>query len=90
MCLGIPMRVESVEGPFAWCEGHGRRERLNTLWLEDVQPGDWVYAVLGQAREKLTPARAAEIDRALAGVAAALADETQLDAYFPDLTEHKP
>ena len=49
MCLGIPMQVVEVAGPFAWCEGRGRRERLNTILLEEVSPGDWVYAVLGQA-----------------------------------------
>jgi hypothetical protein len=77
-------------GAFAWCEGElgseRRRERLNILWLGDVVPGEWVYAVLGQARERLTPERAEEIRRALEGVQAALAGETQLDAYFPDLT----
>lgn len=83
MCLGIPMRVVALDDGFAWCEGRGRRERLNILWLDDVQPGDWVYAVLGQARERLTAERAAEIDLALDGVAAALAGERDLDGYFP-------
>ncbi len=86
MCLGIPMQVVEVEGAFAWCEGRGRRERLNTLLLEAVSPGDWVYAVLGQARETMTVQRAAEINLALDGLAAALQGETDLDAHFPDLT----
>jgi hydrogenase assembly chaperone HypC/HupF len=85
MCLGIPMQVVEVEGAFAWCEGRGRRERLNILWLEEAAPGDWVYAVLGQAREKLTVQRVAEINLALDGLAAALRGEGNLDAYFPDL-----
>ena len=86
MCLGIPMLVVEVDGAFAWCEGRGRRERLNTLWLGETLPGDWVYAVLGQAREKLTEQRVVEINLALDGLAAALQGETNLDAYFPDLT----
>lgn len=86
MCLGIPMQVVEVDGAFAWCEGRGRRERLNTLLLEEVAPGDWVYAVLGQAREKMTAQHAAEINLALDGLAAALQGETNLDAYFPGLT----
>lgn len=86
MCLGIPMQVIEVDGAFAWCEGRGRRERLNILLLEDISPGDWVYAVLGQAREKLMVQRANEINLALDGIAAALQGETDLDAYFPDLT----
>lgn len=86
MCLGIPMQVVEIDGAFAWCEGRGRRERLNTLLLGEVTPGEWVYAVLGHAREKLTPQRAGEIDLALDGLAAAMQGETNLDAYFPDVT----
>lgn len=86
MCLGIPMQVLEIDGAFAWCEGRGRRERLNTLLLDELLPGDWVYAVLGQAREKLTAQRVTEINLALDGLAAALQGETNLDAYFPDLT----
>ena len=86
MCLGIPMQVVEVDGAFAWCEGRGRHERLSTLLLEEISPGDWVYAVLGHARERLTAERAAELNLALDGLGAALQGETNLDAYFPDLT----
>ncbi len=85
MCLGIPMQVIEVDGAFAWCEGRGQRERLNTLLLEGVAPGDWVYAVLGQAREQLTAQRAAELNLALDALAAAMQGETDLDAYFPGI-----
>lgn len=83
MCLGIPMQVVEVEGAFAWCEARGRRERLNTLLLEQVAPGDWVYAVTGHACEKLTAQQADAINLALDGLAAAMQGETNLDAYFP-------
>ncbi len=86
MCLGIPMQVVEVDGAFAWCEGQGRRERLNIFLLGEVLVGDWVYAVLGHAREKLSPQRAAEINLALDGFAAALQGETDLDAYFPNVS----
>ncbi|MDE2118327.1 MAG: HypC/HybG/HupF family hydrogenase formation chaperone [Betaproteobacteria bacterium] len=89
MCLGIPMQVVEVDGVFAWCEGRGRRERLNILLLGETSPGDWVYAVHGWAREKLTVQLAAEINLALDGVAAALQGKTNLDAYFPYLTTHQ-
>lgn len=85
MCLGVPMQILEIDGAYAWCEGRGRKERLNILWLEDVSPGDWVYAVLGQAREKLTEQRMSEINLALDGLEAALRGETDLDLYFPDL-----
>jgi hydrogenase assembly chaperone HypC/HupF len=83
MCIGIPMHVIEVDGAFAWCEGRGRRERLNALLLEELSPGDWVYATLGQAREIITPQLADEINLALDGLAAAMQGETNLDAYFP-------
>lgn len=86
MCLGIPMQVVEIDGAFAWCEGRGRRERLNILLAGDVSSGDWVYAVLGHAREHLTTERVAELNLALDGLAAALQGEMNLDAYFPDLT----
>jgi hydrogenase assembly chaperone HypC/HupF len=93
MCLGIPMQVIEIDpeggGAFAWCSGQRQgmlvRERINVLWVDGVSPGDWVYVVLGQAKEKLTPQRAEEIRLALAGVAAALAGKGDLDAYFPGL-----
>lgn len=77
------MQVVELDGAFAWCEGRGRRERLNTLLLEELSPGDWVYATLGQARELLTLQRADEINLALDGLAAALHGETNLVSYFP-------
>ncbi|HAF44027.1 MAG TPA: hydrogenase [Gallionellaceae bacterium] len=86
MCLAIPMQVVEVDGAFAWCEGRGRRERLNTMLVGDVVPGDWLYAQLGQAREILTSQQAAEIDLALDGVSAAMRGETDLNAYFPGIT----
>ncbi len=89
MCLGIPMQVVEIDGAFAWCEGRGRRERLNTLLAGEISSGDWVYAVLGHARERLAPERAAELNLALDGLAAALQGESDLDAYFPDLTPPK-
>jgi hydrogenase assembly chaperone HypC/HupF len=88
MCLGIPMQVVAIEGPFAWCEGRGRRERLNTMLLEEVAVGDWLYGYLGQAREILTARQAAEINLALDGLTAAMQGETSLDAYFPSLSAY--
>lgn len=93
MCLGIPMQVVEIDaaggGAFAWCAGQRQgalvRERINILWVEGVAAGDWVYVVLGQAREILTARRAEEIRLALAGVEAALAGKDNIDRYFPGL-----
>jgi hypothetical protein len=80
------MQVDEIDGAFAWCEGRGRRERLNAFLLQGLSRGDWVYATLGQAREILTPQRADEINLALDGLAAALQGETNLDSYFPSFS----
>jgi len=85
MCFGIPMKVIETDGAFAWCEGRDRRERLNTILLEEIIVGDWVYAVLGQAREKLSVQQAKEINLALDGIQAAMHGETDLEKYFPVL-----
>jgi len=83
------MQVSEVDGAFAWCEGRGRRERLNMLWLESIEAGDWVYAVTGQAREKLSAQQVIEINLALDGVEAALLGATDLDVYFPGFIPQK-
>lgn len=85
MCLGIPMQVIDIDsaggGAFAWCEcrlgGQTRRERLNVTWLDGIAPGEWVHAVLGVARERLSAERAAEITSALEIVQAALLEQAQ-------------
>jgi len=93
MCVGIPMRVESVEGAFAWCEGRVGRRRIDTLLVGEVAPGDWLLTFLDGARERLSAERAGEIDRALDALDAALSgivDPAALDAFFPDLAGREP
>ena len=63
MCLGIPMRVEWIDGFRARCEAKGvaREVSLFLLQGEPLQVGDFVMVHLGQALQKMTPedARAA-------------------------------
>ena len=72
MCIGIPMQVQSVDGRFATCVGRGERRRIDTALAGEVQPGDWLLVFLGDAREAIDAARAAEIDAALDLVMSAL------------------
>ena len=45
MCIGIPMKVESLPYPGrAVCSGRGQTENLDVLMLGDVQIGEWVLA----------------------------------------------
>ena len=60
MCLGIPMRVQSLDGFVARCEAKGAEREVNLLMLqhEPLAPGDYVVVHLGYATEKVTEADA--------------------------------
>jgi len=51
MCLGIPMRVVSIDGLIARCEAKGVERDANLLMLESegVGVGDYVVVHLGYA-----------------------------------------
>jgi hydrogenase expression/formation protein HypC len=72
MCIGLPMQVLSLEPGHALCQGMGEKRRVRTALVGDVQPGDWLLVFLDDAREKIDPLRAAEVEQALALVANAL------------------
>jgi hydrogenase assembly chaperone HypC/HupF len=86
VCIGIPKRVVSVEGEFAWCEGtDGVPERINMMLVGPQEKGDWVLTSLGLAREALSEAEAATINDALAALAAALRGDYDPSRHFADL-----
>lgn len=72
MCIGVPMQVQSVEGHQAWCLGREGRVQVNTALIGQTAPGDWLLVFLGDAREALSPERAAEVQSALDLVLGAL------------------
>lgn len=90
MCIGIPLRVLRTEGTFALCEGRDGEVRIDTMLVGEVEPGTWLLSFLGAAREVLDDNRAAQIDRALEGLAAALAGEAGFDGFFDDLIDRQP
>lgn len=90
MCLGIPVRVIRQEGAYALCQGPDGEVRIDTLLVGDVAPGTWLLNYLGAAREVLDDERAEQINRALAGLAAAQNGEMNLDAFFDDLIGREP
>ncbi len=51
MCLGIPMRVESVDGLVANCAAKGIQRQVNLILLQDepVRPGDYLVMHGGHA-----------------------------------------
>ena len=60
MCLGIPMRVQSLDGFVARCEAKGAERDVHLFMLqhEPLAPGDYVVVHLGYATEKVTEADA--------------------------------
>ena len=65
MCLGIPMQVESAAAGIAICNGRSGRCRVSTLLVGECVPGDWLLIFLDDARERIAPSRAREIDAVL-------------------------
>jgi hydrogenase expression/formation protein HypC len=53
MCLGVPMRVKSIDGEMAVCEIDGVRREASLMMVEGVQVGDFVLIHAGFAIEKL-------------------------------------
>ena len=93
MCIGIPMRVESVTEGQALCISDGQIRPIDIRLLDGVEPGMWVLTFLGSAREVLSEARAEAIQAALQAlqlVTSGPVDSASIDALFPDLAGREP
>jgi hydrogenase assembly chaperone HypC/HupF len=103
MCIGVPMRIESVDGMVAVAasepaDGAVERHTLDMLIVGHQPPGTWVLAFHGAARRVLDEAEARQILDALSALAIALdADggaaeprNQALDALFADLVDRTP
>jgi hydrogenase expression/formation protein HypC len=100
MCIGVPMRIESVDGMVALAareaaDGAVERHTLDMLIVGHQPPGTWVLAFHGAARRVLDPLEAKQILDALAALAIALDAETAeqataLDVLFADLVDRPP
>lgn len=56
MCLGIPMKVVSVDGFLARCEAKGVGRDVNLFMMQDepVRVGEFVMVHVGYAIQKMT------------------------------------
>lgn len=87
MCIGIPMKVESfpAEGR-AVCSGRGQTETLDIMLVGSVEIGQWVLAWNGMATKLLTPERAAQVDKALDALEAAMnGKQPDVEDAFADI-----
>lgn len=93
MCLGLPMRIEEVNGASALCSADGRLEGVDLALVPDAKVGDHVLVFQGTARRPLDAEEARLITEALAGVAAIMAgqaDAAAIDRAFADLAAREP
>ena len=89
MCVGVPMRILSVEGMIARASDGGREEKIDLSLTGVLKPGTWVLTFLGAAREVLTEDEAGKIRSALAGLKAVMEGGRPGDA-FADLEARPP
>jgi len=58
MCLGVPMRIVSIDGETAICEIDRVKREASLMMIEDARVGDFVLIHAGFAMEKLDQADA--------------------------------
>jgi len=101
MCIGVPMKIDRIEGMIAEAETAGadgtvERHSLDMLIVGPQPPGTWVLAFCGAARRVLDEAEAQQILDALAALGIALdagagpPPGQAIDALFADLVDREP
>jgi len=60
MCLGIPMKIESIDGYTAHCEAKGVRRNVSLFMMQEepLYVGDYVVVHVGYAIQKISPQEA--------------------------------
>ncbi|MGA9394158.1 MAG: HypC/HybG/HupF family hydrogenase formation chaperone [Azonexus sp.] len=89
MCLSIPMQVKEWQGDgeFAWVERPGRRECVNMMLVGAQPVGTWLLTSMGLARDVLESEQLAQIEDALAALAASLDGTYDPGQHFHDLPQ---
>jgi len=90
MCIGIPMQVVETGEGYAWCEGRGERQCIDTLLVGDQPVGTWLLTFLGGAREVLSAEEAARIGDAVQAVMRVMQGDADIDHLFADLIDRQP
>jgi hydrogenase expression/formation protein HypC len=81
------MRVVEAHSHFAICKTGDRQKRVNTLFVGEVEPGQWLLVFLDSAREILTEEQAIQLNNALLAVDQAINGNLDVDHLFADLIE---
>ena len=94
MCVGLPLRILTIDGIAAQAEADGHRELIDLSLTPEARVGDWVLTFLGASREVISEDEAAKISAALQGLRAVMQGEglgdafADLDASGPQLPPH--
>ncbi|WP_298428362.1 HypC/HybG/HupF family hydrogenase formation chaperone [Rhodoblastus sp.] len=89
MCLGIPMTIIEGDEISALCERGDEKRRVSLLLIGAQPVGTKVLVHIDSAIRTLDEDEAAQLDRALDGLAAALRGE-DFEHAFADLIERGP
>ena len=89
MCLGVPMKLISIDGIAGMAEAEGRVELVDLSLLPEARVGDWILVFLGAGREVMAEAEAHAVTRALNGLRALMSGGDLGDA-FDDLATRTP
>lgn len=94
MCIGIPLRIDEVEGLAGYGRDGGERVLVDLSLTGPVAPGTWVLNFLGTAREVLDEDEARKIRAAVDALKSVMAGGdvgdafADLDARGPELPPH--
>ncbi len=89
MCVGVPLRILSVDGIAARATDGTHEELIDLSLVGEVPVGTWVLGFLGTAREVIIQDEAEKIGKALNGLRS-LMNGGELGAAFDDLEQRAP
>ncbi len=91
MCLGIPMKILSVNALTATCHNadENRSEQIDLSLIGSQTKGTWVQVFMGSAREVIEPDLLENVLLARKAMFAAL-NGGNIDEFFPDLVNREP
>ena len=89
MCVGIPMKILSVDGTAARAIDGSSQTTIDLSLTGPLEPGTWVLTFLGAAREVVSESEAEKIRSALDGLRSIMTGG-ELGEAFADLEARPP
>lgn len=89
MCVGLPLRITSIDGIAAMASDGSRVELIDLSLTPEARVGDWLLTFLGAAREVISADEAQKISAALDGLRSVMQGNGPGDA-FADIERRGP